>query len=162
MPKPKKEKWVQVRISDKQHKAWNEFVNENEYFEDVSKLVRFAVEEYIERFGKNQESISKSKELMNTNKLIDELQKQRAEYMTKINELMTKSAEKEKIKENHDIKGKLLTLLEKVSLKSEDIAKILGIAEPYIIDLCNSLINQSLLKLNKKMEYEVITNGNIK
>lgn len=159
--KPKKEVAVQVRINEIVKEEWVKFAEDNN-FPSISQLIRFAVNEIIEKGIKTTTKNSyknKTEQLQETRDHIEDLQKERLEYMGKINDILSEMREKKDVKIEHNIKSQVLKLLEKHPYRSEDIAGIFNIEESEILITLNDLIKKKIIKLNKNMEYEVLNNG---
>ncbi len=161
---PIKQKWIQVRINEKEKKDWEKFATDNK-FPSVSQLVRFAVNEIIEKgittsadigkFGKN--AIDKDF----VKGMVSEWKEERKEFFQKITELYAADKEAKSIEEKYKITERVLKLLEKNKFKSEDIADIFGLPESDIVSILNDLIDKKIVIFNKKMEYMLVEeNGN--
>lgn len=167
---PKRESYIRIRLYDKEKEDWEKYAKENK-FPSVSQLVRYVLSEYIEHglkrtinLGNDNNNISKSDLLKIIKEERKEKEKERDEYFKKIDELLMERRKGITLTIEHNVKGKVLKWVEKFpnKLDSEEIAELIGKSEPETLDILNKMQSQKLLKLNKAMKYEVITNGNPK
>lgn len=145
MTGPKKGKWIQVRIKEQEKKDWEQFAEENK-FPSVSQLVRFAVNEIIDKgittsadigqIGRNASDKEFIKEL------ITEWKEERKELFEKNTELYAADKQAKIIKERYEITERVLKLLQKGHFKSEDIADIFDMPESDIVSVLNDLIDK--------------------
>jgi len=165
---PKRESYVRIRLYDKEKEDWEKYAEENK-FASVSQFIRYVISEYIEhglkrtlKTNNDKNSISKSDLLKMLKEERREKEKERDEYFKKIDELLKERRNGIDITIKHNIKGKILKWLEKFNgkLDSEEIAELISLPEPDTIDILNKMQGQELVKLNKQMKYEVISNEN--
>ena len=163
---PKRESYVRIRLYDREKEDWEKYAEENK-FASVSQFIRYVVSEYIEHGLKrtskaDNNRISKADLLKMLKEERKEKEKERDEYFKKIDELLKERRKELDITIQHNIKGKILNWVEKFNgkLTSEEIADIISLPEPDTIDILNKMQSQELVKLNKQMKYEVISNEN--
>jgi len=88
---PKKEKWIQVRMNDKEKEEWEKYALENN-FPSLSQFVRFCVTEFIEKDIKTTvelnsiEQNAKDKEIIR--EIILEWKEERKEFFQKITDIL--------------------------------------------------------------------------
>ena len=165
---PKREAYVRIRLYNKEKEEWEQYAKNNK-FPSVSQLIRYVVSEYIEHglkrtTKKDNNNISKADLLKMLKEERKEKERERDEYFKKIDELLKERRKDLDITVQHNIKGKILKWVEKFNgkLGSEEIADIISLPEPDTVDILNKMQNQELVKLNKQMKYEVISNENNK
>ncbi|GAI80976.1 unnamed protein product, partial [marine sediment metagenome] len=123
------------------------------------------IEHGLKRTTKNNNNnISKADLLKMLKEERKEKERERDEYFKKIDELLKERRKDLDITIQHNIKGKILKWVEKFNgkLGSEEIADIISLPEPNTVDILNKMQNQELVKLNKQMKYEVVSNENNK
>ncbi|MFX0188966.1 MAG: hypothetical protein ACFE8A_14670 [Candidatus Hodarchaeota archaeon] len=155
----KKEAYIQIRINTKEKEEWDKFAKENR-FPSVSQLIRFAVNEIIERGLKrtieNNNKMNKTEELKQVRELITSFQEERKEYMKEIKELKKEITNSKTIVNKQKLKGQILKLLKFRSYTSEELSIVLEKDEPEIIKICNDLEDKKIIKMKANYEYEVI------
>ncbi|MFW9970767.1 MAG: hypothetical protein ACFFDF_11270 [Candidatus Odinarchaeota archaeon] len=165
---PKRESYIRIRLYDKEKEEWEKYAEENK-FPSVSQFVRYVISEYMEHglrrtinTGNNNNNVSKTDLLRIIEDERREKEKERDEYFKKIDEILLERRKELNITIEHNIKGKILKWVEKFNgkLTSEELAELVNLPEPDTIDILNKMQGQHLVKLNKKMKYEVISNEN--
>ncbi|MHA1150375.1 MAG: hypothetical protein ACTSR8_19320 [Promethearchaeota archaeon] len=151
---------IHFRIKTKEKELWEKFAVENK-FPSVSQLIRFAVNEVMERGIKRTTKDSDDKQLVEEYKLVKELllrhEEERKEYMTKFTEVLSAFKTEKDFKTIYQLKGKVLKLLEKGKFTSEELAQLFNLPETEIVAIMNELMDKAPVKLNKKLEYELMS-----
>lgn len=151
---------IQIRINAKEKEDWVNYQKTNK-FSSLSALIRFSVNEIMEKGiklsidnGKDAKYIDQMKLMNESMKLINE----QVESLRDENKQLKKDLSKRReTVDTHDLKGRILNQLETYgSQKSEKLAQGLKEDETDVITMCNTLEEQGLIKQNKDMEYEVI------
>lgn len=166
MPKKldKSKPYIQVRISPEEKGEWIQFAEQNG-FPSLSQLVRVSVRDTIEKGSKrtvqNNNLTKKVQELEDVDQKKDYLIQKQTKLLEEYEQLLKKSkAEITDIEPKH--KDQFLSLLEKHPYTTEDISDIYNLPEKYVIDVCNEMKSDNLVrirKINGKLHYEVVNHG---
>lgn len=166
----KRESYVRIRLYDKEKEDWEKYAKKNK-FASVSQFIRYVISEYIEqglkrttKTSNNENSVSKSDLLKMLKEEKKEREKERDDLFKMLNEVLQERSRLTDIRIEDSIKGKILKWLEKFSnqLGSEEISELIGRPESETLDILNKMTDQNLIKLNKNMNYQVLSNENNK
>jgi hypothetical protein len=160
----KKELKIQIRISEEEKKDWEKFAQDNK-FPSLSQCIRFAMNELIEKgittFADVKVGGDKSEYKEVIKEIMGEWKEERNVLLQKMAELVSSDKEAKSIETKYKLSGKILKLLEHGNYGSEDIADIYGIPESDAISILNMLIDNKVVKFNKKMEYMLVNNNGV-
>lgn len=154
--KENKEISIRLRMNKSQKSKWVNFVNKNDSFSNLSGLIRYCVNGFIdgELQATNQNTIAsitlKSKEA--------ELNAQQIALNEKLEAMekhILKLSNQQTTKESLQLKNRILKQLKKAWYSMEEISDVLEIDESIIADELANLLKAAAIKFNSSMEYTV-------
>ena len=156
--KTNKNKSIRIRYSLKELEEIKKFVK-NSKFSGISGYFRYLDESFrsgdlIQKNNYNHDLNNDSlKEINELKRLYNENEKESKKVHDKLDSIYKLIHDKNKNRVSSELKGQLLTLLEKAKYTRQEISKILNIDEDLVADGLAELINKELVEYNNKAEY---------
>ncbi|MFW9952139.1 MAG: hypothetical protein ACFFKA_18615, partial [Candidatus Thorarchaeota archaeon] len=150
--KPKKEKDIRVRYTEKEKAKIYEFVS-NSNFENVSRYFRYLDINYrngllIEKYRVQQEDNISIEEISNLKKSLKIQEEKSDAVRNRINQLYELLSNEKGIEISMNLKSSILKLLEKAKYTPQEIATILNIEEHLVYNCLAELIQSRLIDFN--------------
>lgn len=168
----KKDEEIRARLPGIEKDGWIKYVKEKKKFENLSQLVRYCVQGYIdgdliEKEFSSQTGIERKSEIDETIELLKEFkdfkktQENQNEQLHMISTYITNSqrtfpSEPIETMKKHDIERDIIKVIGVKPMTSEQLATIFEISEHRILKFLNSMLQKRTLGLNDKMEYIIV------
>lgn len=157
---------LNLRLSDKKKAKWKKFLIDSD-FTDLTKLIKYCVDGYIDGLLIEKHKIQQIKNNNQREKQLDEIIKilteQRETLLSRLNGMKQAGLEEQDIMNTQQAKNQILKFLEKVGKATNDeISEVIGIKLPKTQKILNQLeVEQRLIRMNKDSSYELVKEANV-